>query len=468
MSTIVDELVTLLGIEINSNTHPTLHKFTSAIDKVGKFASVAAAGITAVAASIVYFAEKSADAGAEIERFHQLTGMSTDSIQQWMYAAQQVSGNKESILRDIERITTELNPIMPGNFNQGMFLFFGEGLKNITDTNTALREMAKVFPKLTEQKALQWGGLMGISPETVLLLRQGNAGLDQLFAKTKQRILRPEDTKAALKYAQAWDDIKDSSTKFLNRVGIKLLPTLGAIIEKSIKWWEANHKLISSGLERFVEGVSKGFDKFFNILSGAKTALPWVGKLFDLIMDPRLIGGGVMVALTGIAAVLGVIAAKYALIGAAVIGAIAAVEDFSESMEDPEVNSVTNRVRRGIDEHPFISMLGPVASYFAASKAPESSEKTPLVGMLEGLRDMMKNGATPLSINQAYMDRRDPELAAVLKDLRGGNSGSSMSQTNHLTVVSPDPYSAGAETVHQLERLRRVDFSTRGPAATVN
>jgi len=445
---IIDELVTLLGFKVDPGAHPTAAKFTRALDSINKYAMVASASIIGAATSLVYFAEKSAHAGAEIERFRQLTGMSTDSIQRWSYAANQIAGSKESILRDIEGITSSLNPIMPGDFNQGMYLFFGSRLKDFKDANQVLQELAKVFPKLTPQKAMQWGRLMGISPDTVMVLRHEKDGLAKLFAEADAQKLTASDAEKAYRFEQAWKRALGHAQKFAQQLGIRILPFVEKVITKTIQWYEANQRLINGGLQRFIEGVGRGVSQFSGMLDNLKAAIPWVAKFVGLIADPKLLGGGVALALAGVAAVLTIIAAKYIAIGTAVMAIIAALEDASTSFEVDEQGKIGSSgkdtlINRGLD---WIHDKLP-----SWMRTPENEWKR--AGSASGksrAKDMLDNFAQWYRNDQLGVAQIQKNIADAIPNQGAGNT---VTQTNTIQIQSTDPYGAGRETVYQLERM---------------
>lgn len=447
---IVDELVTLLGFKVDPAAHPTAAKFTRAIDGIGKYALAASASIMGAAASLLYFAEKSAHAGAEIERFHQLTGMSTDAIQQWTYAAQQISGNKQSILSDIENITTSLNPIMPGDFNQGMYLFFGSRLKDFKDANAVLKELSKTFPKLSEQKSLQWGRLMGITPETVMLLRQGEAGLGRLFVKAKERALSPKETEEALRFARAWDDLKDRVEKFTMKIGIALLPILERLFDRFTKWWQKNHVVAEKGFKSFVDHLT--------------TMARWLGTMIDhaeafiaLWVGSKLLGG--------LASVVGMFTK--------ISGLILGIKETSVALAATE--AIAGGAGAAAGGAGIVGLLmrllpPPLAAALAALyiMKPENANDVDEVGKINGFqygqsewgKKLQGLDAAAKQRNQTHMAYLEgtgtsPALVNALKAAQGGQpgNGTTVNQTNNVQIQSTDPYAAGRETVYQLERF---------------
>lgn len=440
---IVDELVTLLGFKVDPNAHPTAAKFTRSIDEISKYALAASASIMAAAASLLYFAEKSAHAGAEIERFHQLTGMSTDSIQQWSYAAQQISGDKQGILNDIQSITSALNPIMPGDYNQGLYLMFGSRMKDFKDANQVFQELSKVFQKMTPQKALQWGKLIGLDPHTVMTLRSGD--LQRALKEAKGAMITPKEAEEAYQFAQKWDAMWARITKTTEKFAIKFFPIIEKVMTRLMDWYDHNQKFINSNFEKFVQGITNAVMQFSDVLSRLKGAAPWVRNLFDLIMDPRIISGVALTALGGMAVVLGIIAAKYALIGGAILAIIGAVEDFGSSLsvdKNGEIgpsgkDTYLNHVLDWVHDHLPEGLRTPESEWKRAGSAPGKSKMKEVV---ESLADMYRNAQTV-------------ELPSNRSSAPQTSNNNVMNQNVNVNIQSTDPYGAGRETVYQLERM---------------
>lgn len=462
MSTaIVDELVTLLGFRVDPTAHPTLTKFNEAMGSITKLASMAAVSVTAAATSLLYFAEKSAMAGAEIERFHELTGMSTDSIQQWGYAAQQVSGNKESILQDIQKMTISLNPILPSQFNQGLFLLLRTKLKEMKNVNQLFTELSKIFSHMAPEKAMQWGNMIGISPETVLLLRTGK--LDQLFDRAKKFNLSPGEAKESLKFAQMWKDLTYGIERFSEKVAVKLFPVLEKVIGKFEQWYFFNEKLISSDIQRFIDGISQGVERFIKGLDRIKEISPFVKGLFDLILDPRIIGGAVATALTGIAIALGIIAAKYVLIGGVILAAIGALDAFN----DPE--SWVNR-KRWEEYSSRPDLIKKYTPKWATPDPPPHPNAAMPQGPLDSLRAIL-NGANNINTAEPTSSQPMARRSSAESDTRSTGSTSVQHNQNvtiHIDAGGQTTYAVSDEAIRKLDSIPRTDFRTMSPVAPVN
>lgn len=461
---IIDELVTLLGFKEDPNSAALIDKFSQKMENVYRIANRIALEVSAGATALMYFAEKSAFAGAEIERFHRLTGMSTESIQLWSYAAQQVSGNKESILRDIETLTVALNPIMPQQFNQGLFLMFGPRLREMKDVNQVLTEMSKVFKTLSPAKALQWGNLIGISPETVLLIRNN---LDMLFSRAKNRILSPEEVQRAYEFSQLWNDLKDRVEKFSQHLAVRLFPIIERLVTRFERWWDANQRIISSGLDRFISGISAGMERFLQALDRLKGLSPVVAGLFNLFTDPKIVGGAAFAALMGVAAALGVIALKYIAIGTAVVAAVAAIQELSDK-ESATRRKLNNRVWEDYKDKP--AWFKKLIPEFMTPHPPETTPMPP--GPLDRVREMLDNLT---KLQSAPI----PSYSAPTTNWSGGTGGQGgqydhpVVQHNQDIEINIDatrqtPYATSDEAVRRLNAIPSTDFKTMGPAAPVN
>lgn len=445
---IIDELVTLLGFKVDSSAHPTLNKFNQSIESVGKFAAVAMTFITGAATALVYFAEKSAQAGAEIERFHMLTGMSTDSIQRWTYAAGQISGNKQSILGDIQSITAGINPLMPGQFNQGLYLMFGDKLKGMKDANQVLKEMAPLFQRMTSQKAMQWGNLIGISPETVMLLHSGK--LDTLFKQANGTILSPAQVEASYKFAQNWERFKLVAERAVQEFAIKLFPAIEKVFKATEKWlsdtknWEA----LKQGTAKLVEYFGKAADLIVLMLDHTKTfiglwvagsLLPTVSTLFTLFTN---IGGAIktatvfawgLVAANTAAAETGAAAGAATAAGAGGIGAL--IKKVAPWLLGP--------IGAGV------AAFGYTMSATDAGDADEESKVKGWADRTKGARVFDPELLRQRAINQQYLNKVDPAQGAATQSAREGGT---VNQTNNYNIRSTDPMGVSSEIryLHQM------------------
>lgn len=338
---IVDEITFLLGMHMDPQTHPRIARFEATLTAVASRMFTGSALLMGIASGLLLWTSRSSSSGAGIERFHQLTGMSVGSVQKWQYAATMVSGGKEAITRDIQFLTQSLNPVLPQQFNQGLFMLFGDKLRSIKSAEQALEMMNQVFPKLTEQKALQWGALIGISPETVLVLRQD---LGKFFSTARPRFLTEKETEAALRFARVWEDLKHRFTLFSEHLAIKLLPLIERLVTALERWADQRWEQAQKRVGLFFDGLQTAFEQFSERMLALRKLAPVMGTLFDLFTDPKLVSGAVEAAMIGVGIVTALLVGKYVLIGLAVMTALGLAEDVFTGLSDPTRDSLTGRI----------------------------------------------------------------------------------------------------------------------------
>jgi soluble lytic murein transglycosylase-like protein len=374
--TIVDEIAVFFGFDPDPRAHPAAVQLQQTLVSLGRWASAAAAMVTASAASLVYFAERSANTGAGIERFHQLTGMSTQAVQQWTYAVQIMGGHKESMLRDIGVLSLVLHPLVRGQFNPALFSVFGPRIESIRGVDQLLRELNRFFSTMTSDQALRWGNLLGISDETVLVLRQDARSLEALLEVGKKRALTDDETERALKFAQTWDDMKDRFVRFTRRIAIRLLPLMDRLIAATLRWWEDCGKTVSDALNRGISGVVDGFSRFCDELERLRGLGSLVGNVFSMMTDPATVSKITGAALTGIALVFGVLLGKYLVLGALVLGMLAAGEDLAATIAGEDEDTLTRRM--------LVWFHGHVPTWMWLGQAPKNRAQAQQKSLLLG------------------------------------------------------------------------------------
>lgn len=318
MASIIDELVTLLGFELKPNTQQTIQKFEKGLDAVRGTAMVLASAITAAAASVAYFTEKVSTSAAELDKYSELTGASVEEIQRWGYAAEQAGGSAKSVKSDIEGLLEAMNPVMPGDFNQGLFLLgmYGQKYKSMSEMMLALSDK---FQGMSAMQQMGWARKMGLSSETLLLMKKGRAGIQELMGKTPF-LMNKEQTESARKFEAQIHRLRYTVGALGELVITKTLPTITKLVDKFERW------AASSKVDEVVQ------------------------KLIDILSDPKLIGGTITAALAGVITATAILEAKWLLIASAIAMAVLAVEDFIETSQGVK-NTLGNRIINFLDEH---------------------------------------------------------------------------------------------------------------------
>lgn len=335
--TVIDELVTLLGVDIKADVLPKIQKFGSVLDGVSRYMTMVSAATLAAAGSILYFTEKSASASAEISKLSQLTGVSTKNIQGMMFAIEQAGGNAESMTADIMNLTMSMSSPIPGEFNQGLFMM-GVSVRKangeLKSADEVLMNVADRMQGMSAARQLQWASKIGISNDTLLLLQQGRGEIERLKKQAENipTIVSEEGIKNSREFVTQLKLVRRIMSYIGQEATSAAGPALKSIVTSFTEWLKLNKEFIQMGLRNFVDGIVDGFNRFFEMIRSVKDSLvdafPWLEKLGKVLMDTSTISAVVFGALMTLVIVIAVLCAKFILIAALIVAAAVAFEDF--------------------------------------------------------------------------------------------------------------------------------------------
>lgn len=343
--TIIDELVTILGLDMAPGVMPKIEKFNSMLNSVTKTVGWVSAGLVAGASSILYFAERMNRSSMEMEKFSRLTGMHTDTMQSMAFAAEMVGGSFEGMQNDLLNLTRSMSSPIPGEFNHGLFMM-GVGVRKangeLKTADEVLLTIADRMQGMSKATQLQWASKIGISDDTLLLLQQGRGEIERLQQQARDipTIVSPEQLKNAREFTIQLGMVRRILTYMGQEASAAAGPALKGMVNDFIQFLKQNREFIQSGIKQVVEGIVQGFERFTSIIravaSAASTAFPWIKKIVGALTDTEVVGSLVFAALAGLAAVLVVLAAKFILIGAAIMAVALLFEDFITWMQGGE------------------------------------------------------------------------------------------------------------------------------------
>lgn len=352
---VVDELVTLLGLEVSPGSKQAVATIQGGLEKITKFATIAGAALTAAAASIGFVVNNFSKQGAEIAKLSDATGLTTDSIQQLSFAADKAGVSSQSLIGDISNLTKSMHSPIPGEFNQGLFMLgistrkaSGE-LKSGADV---LFDMADKFEGMSHTKAANWAAKVGISSDTLVLLKQGKGAI-QDYMKQAQAFTVPA---AAIEASRKFQILLSTTNRIFQYVGqtiaASLVPAFDKYIRTFTEFMLANKEFIELGLKTVVDGISKGFDLLWTSLSKVKELIfeyiPGLKEFTKGLIDSDNIANALLVSFGIVGVALGVMFAKFIAIGAAIAVVVVAFEDVITYFRGGE--SVTGRLIEKINE----------------------------------------------------------------------------------------------------------------------
>lgn len=260
---IVRELITKLGFKTDTNS---INKFEKNVNSAKMSIVALTAAITAAATAVFLFVESAAKAGDKLDKLHDIIGMTTKDYQLLEGAANLAGINNEEFTKSLQLFNRAV-----GMARQGMsqyitqFAILGVNLRSsngqIKSNKELVLEVADAFKnKLT--KSVDRGAVAQIlfgrsGAKTINFLKGGREGVKKLIAEFEKYgfILSDKQTKQAAKFIDSQFLLKSAIKGIKTEIGFGLMPVMQKIINETLKWFNANRKMIVSGIITFFKAM---------------------------------------------------------------------------------------------------------------------------------------------------------------------------------------------------------------------
>lgn len=331
-----DELVIILGTTLAPGAIEKLQSFGGAVDRIQKSASRAALAVTAYAASATVFISKVVNSANELQKLSDETGVSTTTLQEWAYAAAHAGVSISSVQKDLVGLTKSMASPIPGQFNVNLALLgvsaykAGGGLKTASEV---LGEIGDKLATMTPQRSAQWASKVGISDDTLLMLRQGGDALERLRkeAHAVGAIIPEAQVKRAAEFKRSFSELITIVKTFATAVTINTLPALEKLLFWTKEWLRLNQYWLSLRLGTITGGLAIAFSE---VARSVRDSLGFFKPLLDVVekiigpFDEMETWAHVFVGLMGfIAVVFSPIIASALLLAAKIYAVQLAIED---------------------------------------------------------------------------------------------------------------------------------------------
>lgn len=360
---VVDELVTLLSFKTSPGTEKAIKSIKDGISTLKSEVTKWAAAATAAGAATSAFLLSASDKAIELQKLSQSTNLSTDSLQQWQYAAEAVGASSAAVTSDLESLLKTMSSPIPGELNMELMML-GVSVHNasgqLRGADEVLKDVGDKLNKMSSARAVQWAERVGISNDTLMLLKQGRQGLSELFEEAQLvGAIIPED--AINRGAELSKSIKTLKTVFQalgNSIALSFAPNLKKVVDNFKQFLINNADFVRQGLGITIDGVSRGFGRFWDILVKIKdgfVALLQPMQPFLKNMDAvKVVAGLVTGALAGFLALMAPAILQFAAVGAAIAGVSLVIEDFITWLEGGEsvIGDIVNAFSNWMDKFP--------------------------------------------------------------------------------------------------------------------
>lgn len=360
---VVDELVTLLSFKTSPGTEKAIKSIKDGISTLKSEVTKWAAAATAAGAATSAFLLSASDKAIELQKLSQSTNLSTDSLQQWQYAAEAVGASSAAVTSDLESLLKTMSSPIPGELNMELMML-GVSVHNasgqLRGADEVLKDVGDKLNKMSSARAVQWAERVGISNDTLMLLKQGRQGLSELFEEAQLvGAIIPAD--AIERGAELSKSIKTLKTVFQalgNSIALSFAPNLKKVVDNFKQFLINNAEFVRQGLGITIDGVSRGFGRFWDILVKIKdgfVALLQPMQPFLKNMDAvKVVAGLVTGALAGFLALMAPAIIQFAAVGAAIAGVSLVIEDFITWLQGGEsvIGDIVNAFSNWMDKFP--------------------------------------------------------------------------------------------------------------------
>ena len=302
----IASLFVSLGFKVEGDKE--LDNIDKGMKKTAGQAAIVAAALSGATLAFLAMAKAAVEAGTALANFNRVTGLSTDELQQWQYAAERNGVAAEEVVQSIKGIQEAQAQIRMGAGNVSPWQLLG--INPNQDPFKVLEAIRERIRGLDPAIAKNITSQMGISEGTYGLLKLTNEEFGKLQAKF---LVTKQNQKDLIELNRAWKDLTFSLKNLGTQIGAVFVPFLQAMVKVL--------KPVVSLLTTFVNWLNKG--------STAATVVKYVlfalaGILVILTVAFVALAGALSLASLAFIA-LDVAAAPWTLIAFAIIVAIGLV-----------------------------------------------------------------------------------------------------------------------------------------------
>lgn len=345
MKMVIDELVTLLGLDIAPGVLPKIQKFETMVADVARTVGKVSAALVVAASGVVAFADHMNKNSFGISKFSDLTGQSAEELQQFQAAAIAAGGSAEGAVQSFHTLLQNLDPAHVENFNTEFLRLAA----TVGEVGKVIKTPAEAFDyanQLLQSKSLnqnqktQWAKHLGFDEDTAMLVMKPRAEFLEILNKAKEKtiILNKKDLKDIKEYNIQWNVLTFTVDQIGKKVSSVALPAMKELVGNFDKWIDQNQAFIESGIAYTMDGIIIAFRDLGGFISDAykslsgflgiiKNGIPGGDKFVEGLKSINLAAQAVKIAFIGIGVALSSMAVQFMWANkwSFVIGAIVAI-----------------------------------------------------------------------------------------------------------------------------------------------
>ncbi|MBE0470592.1 MAG: phage tail tape measure protein, partial [Methyloprofundus sp.] len=265
MTMIVRELITRLGFTTDTKA---VKSYDGAMKDLGKSIAVVTGAAAAAGAALFGFMRAEAGAADQSAKLGRQLGLTATEVEALQFAEGQTGaegftaslGNLQSRLAEAARGT--------GRAKQALEDYGIQAL----DANGKSRSLIDVLPEIADQMQAMTEGeqadlarQLGLSPQALLLMREGSAGLSDLTRRFEELGggIDQADAAAAEEFNDTLAEMGVVISSIRRAVAVQFLPVAKELAETIRDWFIANREIVKQRMSRAIDVVSSALRVFW-------------------------------------------------------------------------------------------------------------------------------------------------------------------------------------------------------------
>lgn len=327
---VVDELITLLGLDVDPKAAGEASAFGKILGGVTAAAAAAGAALVAAAGAVGAYAMVQSEAIDKAGKMADAFGISFEAFQELEFAAQKSGAEVEEFRMDLENLSKTLDD---NDALKELGVSAKDATGNLRSTDDVLLDIAKKFETLSKGEQNKFTDKLGLSPSALKVLQQGGEGLAKLRGEARSLGLVLDET-AKNKAARFQSSLLNSRSvvdALGKSISVGLLPSMSDALDTFTDWIGKNREFIAGAITQVVEGVGQGFQIFGDALGYVYDGIveligPLDGFTEDLDLTQAI---AITVAAALVALAVATVAATWPFIaiGAAIAAVVVILDD---------------------------------------------------------------------------------------------------------------------------------------------
>lgn len=254
----LNELVIALGFDVESSSFQKLSQFVGGVDAIAKGFEKVGQMVTG-GKGFKEFLSGTASKAQDLINLSNTIGMSTESIQQWQYAAEKAGVSAQSVMGDITELTTKWRKSQAG-----------------------VLALAKQIQNASPFMVQAYKNMYGLSDDMITLMRRGPDEIKKYMKEIKENggIISDEDLKKGQEFKEALFQVKTTITNTAQAVATQYMPRIKEMADTFSDWIkDVDHQ----------QTVLKGF----KVALGGLAAASILSGLTTLAVNIKLVAGAI-------------------------------------------------------------------------------------------------------------------------------------------------------------------------------